>query len=65
MSVEIRLKKKYRDRKPIGGGRSSDYNGNSGVSNGKHIAHPAIHGFRKKGYCCEAKWNRHEPESTP
>ena len=61
--MEIKLKKKYRTDRPVGGGRRSNYNGNSGTSNGKHIAHPDIPGFRKKGYRCEAKWNRHQEES--
>ena len=63
MMVEILLKKKYRDRKPVAGGRRSNYNGNSGVSNGKHVAHPDVPGFRAKGYRCEPKWNRHETEA--
>lgn len=62
MAVEIRLKKKYRDRKPVAGGRSSNYNGNSGVSNGKHVAHPDVPGFKVKGYRCDSRWNRHDKE---
>ena len=57
MSVEIKLRKKYRDRKPIGGRGRSNYNGNSGTSAGKHTAHPAVPGYRVKGYKCEPKWN--------
>jgi len=57
MAIEIKLKQKYRVRKPVAGGRKANYNGNSGVSNGKHIPHPDVPGFRAKGYRCEAKWN--------
>ncbi len=58
--IEIPLKRKYRDRRPKAGGRRSNYAGNSGASNGKHLAHPDIPGFRRSGYRCEAKWNRPE-----
>lgn len=61
MSVEVKLKlkRKYRAHKPVAGG--SARTGNSGVSNGKHVARPDVHGFRRNGYRCEAKWNRPEP----
>lgn len=55
--VEIRLKLKYRIRKPVGGGHRSNYNGNSGTSAGKHTAHPAVPGYRVKGYKCDPKLN--------
>jgi hypothetical protein len=55
--MEIKLKQKYRTERPISGGRRSNYNGNSGTSNGKHTPHPDVHGFRTRGYRCEPKWN--------
>lgn len=58
---EIRLKEKYRARKPSNRRGRGNYNGNSGSSNGKHVAHPDVFGFRRSGYRCEPKWNRHEP----
>ena len=51
------LKLKYRARKKVTRGRASNYNGNSGSSNGKHIPHPSVPGFRREGYRCEPKWN--------
>jgi hypothetical protein len=58
--IEIPLKLKHRRRKQSARRGGGNYNGNSGVSNGKHIAHPTIHGFRRNGYRCEPKWNRHD-----
>ena len=57
MAQEIRLRQKYRTRKPVGGGRRSNYNGNSGTSAGKHTPHPAVPGYRRNGYKCEPGWN--------
>jgi hypothetical protein len=31
---------------------------------GKHVAHPNVPGFRKKGYKCEAKWNPAERDDA-
>lgn len=62
MSVEIRLKAKYRERKRVGGGGRANYNGNSGRSAGKHTPHPDVPGYRREGYRCEPKWNHRESE---
>lgn len=55
--MEIPLKLKYRTPKPGRRRGRGNYNGNSGISAGKHTAHPDVHGYRKKGYRCEPKWN--------
>jgi len=51
---EIPLKLKYRTPKPKGKNRA-DYNGNNNRASGKHIQHPAIHGFRKRHYRGESR----------
>jgi hypothetical protein len=58
--VQIPLKLKYRNRKGGSRGGKGAYGGNSGTSMGKHVAHPLIHGFKRHGYRCEPKWNRHD-----
>jgi hypothetical protein len=37
---------------------------NGGTSFGKHMPHPAVPGFRKHGYKCEASWNRPEKKAS-
>ena len=46
-AVEIPLKAKYREPKPVGRFRA-DYSGNSGKGRPKHVGHPAIHGIRRR-----------------
>jgi len=57
MTVEIKLRKKYREPKSMAGHKAKNYAGNNGTSAGKHTAHPDVIGFRRKGYKVEAKWN--------
>ena len=57
MTVEIKLRRKYREPKSMAGHKAKNYAGNNGTSAGKHTAHPDVIGFRKKGYKVEAKWN--------
>lgn len=45
--VEIKLKRKYLEPKPVGRFRA-DYNGNSGINRHKHLQLPKIHGVRRK-----------------
>lgn len=58
MSVEIRLRKKYRLGASSGRQQKSNYGGNHKSSNGKHLPHPDVHGFRTRGYNCDPKWNQ-------
>jgi hypothetical protein len=55
--TEIPLKRKYTERKPARRRGRGNYNGNSGVSAGKHTGHPDVFGYRRNGYRCEPKWN--------
>ena len=55
-AVELPLKLKYR-RPGRGHKQQRGGHNNSGVSNGKHAAHPDVPGFRRKKYRCEARWN--------
>jgi len=57
MTVEIKLRRKYREPKSMASHKAKNYAGNNGTSAGKHTAHPDVIGFRKKGYKVEAKWN--------
>ena len=54
--MEIPLKLKHRARKPGARRGKGNYNGNSGVSAGKHTAHPDVFAYRRNGYRCEPKW---------
>ena len=66
MTVEMPLKKKYRERKAVKSHTKSNHGGNSGKSAGKHTAHPSVHAFRRNGYKVEGKWNVHQAaESKP
>lgn len=61
LALDTPLKLKYRTGKQYKNtkGKAS---GNNGPSNGKHNAHPEIHGFRRNGNHCDPKWNRHEKD---
>ena len=44
---EVRLKAKYRNRKPIGKNKAS-YMGNSGLNRHKHVLLPMVPGIKRK-----------------
>ena len=55
--MEIRLKLKYRCRKPGGRKGRGNVSGNSGSSEGKHTPHPDVFAYKRNGYKCEPRWN--------
>lgn len=53
-----------RYRTPSTGKRMPGGHNNSRTASGKGGNHPAVHGFRRKGYKVEARWNPKEKEAA-